>query len=46
LKSSRRKLLQNCLEKDDYREFQKLTPACLHPYWSQVKASFDKYYYQ
>lgn len=46
LKSSRRKLLQNCLEKDDYREFQKLTPACLHPYWSNVKASFDKYYYQ
>lgn len=45
LRVSRRSHLKDCLEKDSYKDFQRLTPDCLHPYWNQIKASFDKFYY-
>jgi hypothetical protein len=45
LRMNHRSSLHNSLEQDNYKEFQKLTPKCMHPYWNQIKASFDKYYY-
>ena len=45
LRVNRRTQLQDSLEKDSYKDFQKITPDCMHPYWKQMKAAFDKYYY-
>jgi hypothetical protein len=45
LRTVHRNKLNDTLEKDSFKDFQKLTPECMHPYWSQIKASFDKYYY-
>jgi hypothetical protein len=46
LRTVHRSKLDSSIEKDSYKDFQKLTPECMHPYWSQIKASFDKYYYK
>lgn len=35
----------NSLETESYKEFCKYTPTCIHPYWNEIKSSFDKYTY-
>lgn len=37
--------LQKCLTEDNLKEFKNLTPECVHPYWTQIKSSFDKFFY-
>jgi len=46
LRTVHRNKMNDSLEKDSFKDFQKLTPECMHPYWAQIKASFDKYLYK
>lgn len=46
IKDLRRKSLLGALENDVYKDFCKLTPECVHPYWKDIKSSFDKYTYK
>lgn len=46
LKTKRLEKLKNCFETDSLKDFKELTPACMHPYWTQIKSSFDKKYYK
>jgi hypothetical protein len=41
-----KKIVATSLEKDSYKEFCSNTPECLHPYWKDIKNSFDKYTYK
>jgi hypothetical protein len=43
IKDLRRKALLGSLENDVYKDFTNLTPSCVHPYWKDIKSSFDKY---
>jgi hypothetical protein len=43
IKDLRRKALLGSLEGDSYKDFCKLTPECVHPYWREIKNGFDKY---
>jgi hypothetical protein len=43
IKDLRRKALLGSLENDVYKDFCNLTPSCVHPYWKDIKSSFDKY---
>jgi hypothetical protein len=43
IKDLRRKALLGSLESDAYKDFTSLTPSCVHPYWKDIKSSFDKY---
>lgn len=43
IKDLRRKALLGSLENDVYKDFANLTPSCVHPYWKDIKSSFDKY---
>jgi hypothetical protein len=40
-----RQKFQDSLTNDSYKDFCKYTPPCMHPYWNEVKSSFDKYTY-
>lgn len=46
IKDLRRKALLGSLESDSYKDFCKLTPDCIHPYYKDLKSSFDKYTYK
>jgi hypothetical protein len=46
IKDLRRKSLLGTLENDAYKKFCELTPECVHPYWPEIKNSFDKYTYK
>ena len=43
IKDLLRKALLGSLENDIYKDFCKLTPPCVHPYWKDIKSSFDRY---
>ena len=45
LKNKSSLALQDSLEKDSYKDYQKVTPEFMHPYWQQIKSSFDKFYF-
>jgi hypothetical protein len=45
LRISNKNIMQSSLEKDSFSDFKKTTPECMHPYWTEIKGSFDKYYY-
>ena len=42
----RRKALLGSLEADSYKDFCKITPTCVHPYWKDIKGSFDRHTYK
>ena len=43
IRDLRRKALLGALEGDVYKDFCNLTPPCVHPYWKDIKNSFDRY---
>ena len=45
LRLANKSIMQSSLEKDSFNDFKKTTPDCMHPYWTEIKGSFDKYYY-
>lgn len=45
LRLANKSIMQSSLEKNSFNDFKKTTPDCMHPYWSEIKGSFDKYYY-
>jgi hypothetical protein len=45
IKDLLRKHYVNSLESNSYKDFCKLTPPCVHPYWQDIKNSFDRYTY-
>ena len=46
IKDLRRKALLGSLENGVYKDFCKLTPSCIHPFWEDIKSSFNKYTYK
>jgi hypothetical protein len=40
-----RQAAQKAIEDEDLSAFKKTTPTAIHPYWSQVKSSFEQFYY-
>lgn len=45
IKDINRKQYLKSIENDSYKDFCKLSPVAIHPYYKEIKSSFDKYTY-
>lgn len=46
MKSKVKGMMEDIMSKDSYKDFVIHTPKCIQPYWTELKSSFDKFYYQ